>query len=289
MGISSIEHPSFVSHQVSDAHRFYLDLNPPKAAKLAVVCGGWERCSADYRIGRNDFPYYCIEYVADGQGMLSLGNRDHVLHRGIAFAYGPRIPHAISTHQTERLSKYYVDFLGVGAVRFLQQCGIHPGDALEVGDPERIELAFARLIQAGATHGPNRARITLLQLEILLLELSATRLDSPAQNQSYQTFIRCRDYIDQHFLEIQTAEEAADACHLDPAYLSRLFTKYAKESPYRYLLHKKMTHAADLLDGGQKIVREVAAELGMDPFHFSRVFKRVLGVSPSDFSKRRDG
>ncbi len=44
-----------------------------------------------------------------------------------------------------------------------------------------------------------------------------------------------------------------------------------------------MMHAATLLDGGGRIVREVAEELGLDPFHFSRVFKRVHGVSPAEF------
>jgi AraC-like DNA-binding protein len=35
------------------------------------------------------------------------------------------------------------------------------------------------------------------------------------------------------------------------------------------------------------IVREVAEQLGLDPFHFSRVFKRVHGVSPAEFLRRR--
>ncbi len=48
-----------------------------------------------------------------------------------------------------------------------------------------------------------------------------------------------------------------------------------------------MQHAAALLDGGQMIVREVAEQLGLDGFHFSRVFKRVHGVSPAEFLRRR--
>ena len=48
-----------------------------------------------------------------------------------------------------------------------------------------------------------------------------------------------------------------------------------------------MRHAAALLDGGRMIVREVAEQPGLDPFHFSRVFKRVHGVSPAEFLRRR--
>jgi AraC-like DNA-binding protein len=289
MGQPQPEPPAFVSRQVTDARRFYLDLTPPASTPLAVVCGGWERCAPDYRIARPDFPYFCLEYVADGQGELVLGNDKRQLRRGVVFAYGPGCFHSIVTDPEQTLSKYYVDFTGAASSRLLRENGMNPGVCLEAGDPERIELAFARLIEAGSHHGPNQARIVMLQLEILLLEIAGTRIASPAQGQSYQTFLRCRDYLDAHYLELSTAEEAAAGCHLDPAYLSRLFAKYARESPYRYLLRKKMTHAADLLDGGRSIVREVAASLGMDPFHFSRVFKRVFGMSPSAFAHRRDG
>src|SRR5207248_1628193 len=122
---------------------------------------------------------------------------------------------------------------------------------------------------------------------ILLLKIADAGSPVQGQQQSYQTYLRCRAFLDENFEEVSTAEEAAAACHVDPAYLSRLFTRYDSESPYRYLLRKKMLLAAALLDEGRLIVREVADELGMDPFHFSRVFKRVHGISPMGFLRRK--
>ena len=49
--------PDFFSAQISTAHRFYLEMNPPAAAELAVLCGGCEQCAPDYEIHRADFPY----------------------------------------------------------------------------------------------------------------------------------------------------------------------------------------------------------------------------------------
>ena len=46
------EPPSFVSRQVRQARRFYLNLNPPAGHKLTVVCGGWEHCSPDFHVER---------------------------------------------------------------------------------------------------------------------------------------------------------------------------------------------------------------------------------------------
>lgn len=287
--MSDHELPPFVSRQVAESRRFYLDLNPEPHAKLAVVCGGWEQCSPDYGIHRRDFPYLCLEFVAAGRGEIELPGIRHDLRRGSAFTYGPGCEHRISNDPAQPLSKYFVDFSGRTALALLKECRMIPGTAFDGGDAERVEAAFLRLIETGLNPGPSQTRIVALELEILLLELAGTRIDSPGHGQSYQTFVRCRDYLDQHALALATAEEAAAACSIDPAYLSRLFSRHAHESPYRYLLRRKMTHAADLLDRGGRIVREVAQELGMDPFHFSRVFKRILGVSPSDFIRRRDG
>jgi AraC-like DNA-binding protein len=47
-----------------------------------------------------------------------------------------------------------------------------------------------------------------------------------------------------------------------------------------------MKHAANLLSDTQAEVQEVAYRLGfIDPFHFSRVFKRIFGVSPTEFQR----
>ncbi len=78
----------------------------------------------------------------------------------------------------------------------------------------------------------------------------------------------------------------AAACHVSVGHLTRSFLRFGYGSPYRYLTRKKMLHAAALLDSGVLLVREVANRLGLDPFQFSRVFKRVHGISPSDFVRR---
>ncbi len=92
--------------------------------------------------------------------------------------------------------------------------------------------------------------------------------------------------MDRNFLEVRTIKEVAAACHVSVGHLTRSFLRFGYGSPYRYLTRKKMLHAAALLDSGVLLVREVANRLGLDPFQFSRVFKRVHGISPSDFVRR---
>ncbi|QJE96820.1 AraC family transcriptional regulator [Luteolibacter luteus] len=283
------EPPSFVSRQVREARRFYLNLSPPAGHRLTVVCGGWECCAPDFRVERADFPFLCVEFVAGGSGKVILNGKEWPLRRGSIFSYGPGCPHRIEADEQDPPLKYFVDFSGREGLDLLRQAGLLPGSCRIAANAEELEEAFEHLLATGRKAGPQAERIAALQAEIILLNLAESAPAEGGREQSFQTYLKCRRCIEERFLEFATATEIAEACHVSTAYLSRLFALHGHESPYHLLLRCRMSHAAALLDGGDRIVREVAEELRLDPFHFSRVFKRIHGVSPADFLRRRRG
>ncbi len=75
---------------------------------------------------------------------------------------------------------------------------------------------------------------------------------------------------------------------MNNAYLCRLFRRYDHQSPYQYLLRLKMNLAAEILQRPDALVKQVAEAIGFsDPFHFSRSFKTVFGLSPDAFRRLR--
>lgn len=276
--------PPFMSKQVADARRFYLEATTVTGGMPAVVCGGWERSARDYRISRSDFRYFGLEFVVAGRGELHMRGRVHPLSRGIIFAYGPGIQHEITTDSKDRLSKYFIDFVGSGAEAALRAAGVPPGACRAVAAVEEVQAAFEHLIAAGRRGTATAARITALQGQILLLLVSDVRLPAGKRAiRSLQTFLRCRELLEQNFAAIRTVEEAAAASGMTPAYFCRLFRRFARQSAYRFLMRLKMNQAATLLERHALNVGETAEALGMDPFHFSRAFKRVHGRPPVSF------
>jgi len=103
---------------------------------------------------------------------------------------------------------------------------------------------------------------------------------------AWQTYMRCRQHIERNYLEIATVNDAARKCFIDQAYLSRLFKRFAEESPLQLLTRLKMGRAAELLSNRDLLIKQVAEEVGFaDPYHFSRVFKRVYGILPETFTQ----
>jgi AraC-like DNA-binding protein len=280
--------PAFVSQQVTAARRFYQNLRPKSGQALTVVCGGWEECAPDYAIDRKTFQFLSIELVATGHGELVLNGHPHPLEPGTVFTYGPGISQRISPTPGARLGKYFVNFAGERGQALLRDCKLTPGTCSQLSTSAEARHAFETLVRLGTGHHRLTARMCALQLELLLLALvRSTQPGSPSERRSLATFERCRQHIDAHFLSLATLEQAALACHVDAAYLCRLFQRFQSETPFRYLQRLQMLWAAERLHASGRLVREVADELKINAFQFSRTFKRIHGVSPTAFLSSR--
>ena len=124
-------------------------------------------------------------------------------------------------------------------------------------------------------------------MEHLLLRIAETAVPpGTVGTDAFESYHRCKEWIDANYLKLTTLAEVADHCGLDQTYICRLFQRFAHQSPWRYVLHLKMRDAAQRLETQGLLVRQVAAEFGFsDPFQFSRAFRRVMGISPRQFVK----
>lgn len=80
--------------------------------------------------------------------------------------------------------------------------------------------------------------------------------------------------------------EIARAAHLNADHFGRCFHEHMGISPMHYLRNVRIAQARRLLEQTAMRVKEVAGETGFDDaFHFSRVFKTLVGKSPQDYRR----
>ena len=251
---------------------------------MAVVSGGCEHCRADYEIRRNTFPFPTVEFVVEGAGELLLAGREYELAPGIVFLYGPQTPHRIASDQQNLLVKYFVAFGGGDAHVLMQECQLCPGKVVRMPDPKQIQGVFDDLLLHGRSDHANRARMCSVGLQHLLMKIGDLALPyGTAARGAFATYCHCRRHIEEHYAEIRSVREVAAACHVHLAYLCRLFQRFGRERPNRYLRHLRLNCAAELLHAGRPI-KDVAAELGFnDAFSFSRAFRHAFGLPPGRF------
>lgn len=93
-----------------------------------------------------------------------------------------------------------------------------------------------------------------------------------------------KDYIMEHYHEPISLNMIAENVYLSPSYLSDLFKSQTGETISNYLAKVRMEKAKMLLRDVRKKSYEIGEMVGYkDPTYFSKVFKKVVGVSPNEY------
>ncbi|MBQ5941463.1 helix-turn-helix transcriptional regulator [Massilia sp. AB1] len=93
---------------------------------------------------------------------------------------------------------------------------------------------------------------------------------------------RVRDRIDRDYMQPLNVEELARGVHMSAGHLSRQFRLAYGESPYSYLMTRRIERAMALLRRGDMSVTEVCFEVGCSSLGtFSTRFTELVGVPPS--------
>ena len=91
-------------------------------------------------------------------------------------------------------------------------------------------------------------------------------------------------YMLQHLNQPLHVATLAGVVNVSPSHYSALFKRLTGCPPIDFFIHLRMQYACRLFDSTSLNVKEVAAALGYDdPFYFSRTFKAINRVAPSQY------
>jgi AraC family transcriptional regulator len=98
---------------------------------------------------------------------------------------------------------------------------------------------------------------------------------------------RVLDYIDDNLAADVSLAQLASFTGMSAHYFAELFRQSTGYPPHRYVLIRKIERAKHSLRDARRSVLEVALDAGFqNPSHFARVFRRFVGISPSQFQAR---
>lgn len=99
-----------------------------------------------------------------------------------------------------------------------------------------------------------------------------------------QKIERSISYMLEHVNQPLQVATLAAAVNVSPSHYSALFKRWIGSPPIDYFIQLRMRYACQLFDSTPLNVKEVSAALGYDdPFYFSRIFKTVNGMAPSEY------
>ncbi|MBB6733612.1 AraC family transcriptional regulator [Cohnella sp. CBP 2801] len=230
---------------------------------------------------------HIVIYCADGSGWVELEGRSFPL-TGRQLAVVPAgVPHRYGASAESPWSIYWFHLRGDQTASFLRLYGLGGQPAVVPAALQTLFLeSFERcygLIADKPYSLPVQVQIsrTLGQL------LGAIGLGTDGSNRRRkrdEDLERAIRYMNDRLHSSVKLAELAAHTGLSRQHLIYLFKQETGFPPVDYYLRLKMQKAGQLLSLTGMSVKEIASEVGIsDPYYFSRMFKKLMGVSPTEY------
>lgn len=123
-------------------------------------------------------------------------------------------------------------------------------------------------------------------LQYILVDLLTMNRHNNFKNIHYQEIEQAKLYIQEHFTAPISTKQLADIAKMSESYFRKLFREINGMSATQYMIYLRINKAKDLLASGTTNVTETALICGFsDVFYFSNLFKKNVGITPSEFLK----
>lgn len=105
-----------------------------------------------------------------------------------------------------------------------------------------------------------------------------------------QQVVQVQEYIRQNLDKRLSLNEVASAFSFSPNYLSQLFSQWGESGFVEFVTATRVNAAKDLMASTDLKIYEISERVGFDSaFYFSKVFKKVEGISPREYMQRMKG
>lgn len=235
---------------------------------------------------------HILIYCTRGTGWYELGGSRYTLAAGEAIIIPAHQPHIYAASEHDPWSIHWVHFTGLEG-DFFATMPPEPAHKLSVDSACGANIA-ALFQQCYDSFWGGFVLARLIYGAKLVHHLLAELIyNNPAFSPSLRTshFHSLEPtfaYLIQNLHTSLTLREMAAQAGLSESQFSHLFKQQTGHPPLAYFIHLKMQHACSLLAMTQLSIQEIAQEVGYsDGYYFSRLFKKVIGVSPSEYRRTR--
>jgi AraC family transcriptional regulator, arabinose operon regulatory protein len=232
-------------------------------------------------------------YCVNGAGWCELGGSKRAISAGELLVIPPNAGHAYGADENRPWSIYWVHATGAGMKTLLAELGVSAErPALSLGQDPQLVALFGEVIDV-LEHGytPSHllyaSRVLGHLLGLMIWHRQQKWQGDPKPRRNMAQSIA---YMKRHLRQRLNVSHLAAMANLSMPHYSALFKRHTGYSPIDYFIRLRMHQACRLLDNTDLSVKEIADSLGYDdPFYFSRIFKALNDISPSEYRQLHKG
>lgn len=252
-------------------------------------CGIQKLWDKDYFMERpNGRADYHILYIYQGACHAELLGTHTVAEKGSMILFKPGEKHKYQFYKSDLPISCYIHFTGVGCENILNDIGFKNERIINIGTSKTILSIFEKMEMEANLKQPFSEELCAgYILEIFAMagrRLFYSNNKTHLKNKS-QIGAVCQFIYDNHTQKL-SIETCARQCNLSPGRFAHVFKDTIGKTPLEYINEIRISKAKELRLSQNYTISEISEMVGFpNQNYFSKIFKKMTGVSPKKYSK----
>lgn len=236
--------------------------------------------------GRLDFQ---LLYIVSGKAHFHFDGKEQIVTAGHMVLYRPKEPQKYEYYGEDQTEVYWVHFTGGNVTNILRSYGLTDDKRVfYCGSSLDYQNLFRTMINELQMRKENYAEMLEMYLRQIFIMLQRYFLNTLKTNNArvVEEIDKATLFFNEHYSEDINIDEYAQNNHVSVSWFIRNFKQCTGFTPMQYILSKRIYNAEILLRDPSYNVTEISRIVGYDnPLYFSRIFKKIKGLSPSEYRK----
>lgn len=236
-----------------------------------------------------------ILYIKDGKAEITVSDRSYSVSRGDVVLVNPMEVHSVVADRSCAYHQRCICFdPSLIADKALCQelvsgeCSIEEFHSGESDNTKELSALFEKLFYAVSEYSDVLflESVGYVSLAFAKLKKHGLLVNNKRKTKKPLFARSVQEYLSEHFCEQITSADISKELFYNQSYFCRLFRENFGVSFLDYLMLYRISKAKLMISSENLRVSEVAEKVGfLDASYFSRCFKRIVGVSPTEYQK----
>jgi len=245
-----------------------------------------------YRERNEGSEQYILIVNLKGNGFVKMHNKNHLIKENTIVLIPKNIAHIYGSSEQNPWEIYWIHFNGSKAKYYLPQYNTKDIliKTLTIDQLAKILPLFTSIIDTleynMTINNVIHASTLLSQLLSYLFIYSDISIESTDKKTVY--FVQVLEYLNKELHKHISLDDIASHINLSKSQLNLIFKEKTGLSPVQFFIRLKIQKACRLLNLTDLQINEIAIKVGYeDPYFFTRIFRKIMGVSPSQYRNNK--
>lgn len=268
----------------------------PLTATLHITdIGFYPKAAHHYRERKTPVNQYVFIYCTDGAGRYRIGEHEYNVSANQYFILPAGIPHAYASDNAHPWTIYWIHFKGTQAAHYAKDAQtpmkVSPEKHSRINDRNALFEEMFSTLKAGYSSENLRYVSSLFHyylgsLRYIQQYRQAKRYVSDDANMVNIAIHYMKENIEKRI----TLQDLADHVGYSTSHFTTLFKQQTGHTPLSYHNLLKIQQACTLIDITDMKINQICYKIGIeDPYYFSRLFSKIMGMSPYKYRKTKKG